>query len=63
MMDKSNTDNLERKSAIILKSAKNTTIILRFHIYPTTPLGQEMTQGQFQADFNRFEFRVLLLLD
>ena len=27
---------------------------------PTPPLGQDMTQGQF---FNRFEFRVFLLLD
>ena len=27
---------------------------------PTPPLGQDMTQGQF---FNRFEFRVVLLLD
>ena len=36
----------------------------RNHIYPTPPLGQDMTQGQFlKAEFNRFEFRVFLLLD
>ena len=29
----------------------------------TPPLGQDMTQGQFLAEFNRFEFRVFLLLD
>ena len=35
-----------------------------YHIYPTPPLGQDMTQGQFfKAEFNRFEFRVFLLLD
>ena len=40
-----------------------------FHTYlPTSPLGQDMTQGQFfKAEFNRFEFevwiRVFLLLD
>ena len=33
-------------------------------IYPTPPLGQDMTQGQFfKAEFNRFDFRVFLLLD
>ena len=33
-------------------------------IYPTPPLGQDMTQGQFfKAEFNRFEFRVFLFLD
>ena len=27
-----------------------------YHIYPTPPLGQDMTQGQFfKAEFNRFE--------
>ena len=32
------------------------------YIYlPTPPLGQDTTQGQ--AEFNRFEFRVFLLLD
>ena len=37
---------------------------INFHIYPTPPLGQDMTQGQFfKAKFNRFEFRVFLLLD
>ena len=31
---------------------------------PTSPLGQDMTQGQFlQRSFNRFEFRVFLLID
>ena len=31
---------------------------------PTPPLGQDMTQRQFfKAEFNRFEFRVFLLLD
>ena len=31
---------------------------------PTPPLGQDMTQGQFfKAEFNRFEFKVFLLLD
>ena len=35
-----------------------------YHIYPTPPLGQDMTQGQFfKRRFNRFEFRVFLLLD
>ena len=36
-----------------------------YHIYPTPPLGQDMTQGQFffYAEFIRFEFRVFLLLD
>ena len=34
-----------------------------YHIYPTPPLGQDMTQGQFLAEFNWFEFRVFLLLD
>ena len=34
------------------------------HIYPTPPLGQDMTQGQFfKAEFNRFHFRVFILLD
>ena len=34
-------------------------------IYPTPLLGQDMTQGQFffKVEFNRFEFRVFLLLD
>ena len=37
---------------------------LRAYPYlPTPPLGQIMTQGQFQAEFNRFECRVFLLLD
>ena len=42
----------------------NSDNILKFyHIYPTHPLGQDMTQGQlFKAEFNRFEFRVFLLL-
>ena len=31
-------------------------------IYPTPPLGQDMTRGQF-FKFYRFEFRVVLLLD
>ena len=30
---------------------------------PTPPLGHDLTQGQFLAEFNRFEFRVFLLLD
>ena len=30
---------------------------------PTVPLGQDMTQGQFLRKFNRFEFKVFLLLD
>ena len=30
---------------------------------PTPPLGQDMTPGHFKAKFNRFEFRVFLLLD
>ncbi len=34
-----------------------------YHIYPTPPLGQDMAQGQFLAEFNRFEFRVFFLLD
>ena len=35
-----------------------------YHIYPTPPLGQDMTQAQFfKAEFNRFEFIVFLLLD
>ena len=34
-----------------------------YPIYPTPRLGQDMTQGQFLAEFNRFEFRVFLLLD
>ena len=35
-----------------------------YHIYPTPPLEQDMTQGQFfLAEFNRFEFKVFLLLD
>ena len=29
---------------------------------PTPPLGQDMTQGQFIAEFNMSEFRVFLLL-
>ena len=38
--------------------------IFKYHIYPTPPLGQDMTQGQFfKTAFNRFEFRVFLLLD
>ena len=32
-----------------------------YHIYPTPPFGQDMIQDQ--AEFNRFEFRVFLLLD
>ena len=39
-------------------------ILSCYHIYPTPPLGQDLTQGQFiSAEFNRFEFRVFLLLD
>ena len=35
-----------------------------YHIYPIPPLRQDMTQGHFfKAEFNRFEFRVFLLLD
>ena len=36
-----------------------------YYLYlPTPPLGQDVTQGQFfKAEFNRFEFRVVLLLD
>ena len=35
-----------------------------WYYLPTPPLGQDMTQGQFfKAEFNRFEFRVFLLLD
>ena len=35
-----------------------------YNIYPTPLLGQDMTQGQlFKRSFNRFEFRVFLLLD
>ena len=30
---------------------------------PTPLLGQDMTQGQFSAEFDRFEFRVFLLID
>ena len=30
---------------------------------PTPPLGQDMTQGQFLVEFNRFDFRVFLLQD
>ena len=33
-----------------------------YYIYPTPPLGQDMTQGQW-AEFIRFEFRVFLLID
>ena len=34
------------------------------HIYPTPPFELDMTQGRFfKAEFNRFEFRVFLLLD
>ena len=34
------------------------------HIYPTPPLGQDITQGQFfKRSLTRFEFRVFLLLD
>ena len=41
-------------------------------LFTTPPLGQDMTQGEFfknwkkkifKAEFNRFEFRVFLLLD
>ena len=43
---------------------KNGGLFCINHIYPTPPLGQDMTQGQFfKAEFNRFEFRVVLLLD
>ena len=34
-----------------------------YPFYRTPPLGQDTAQGQFLAEFNRFEFRVLLLLD
>ena len=30
----------------------------RRYYLPTPPLGQDMTQGQFLSEFNRFEFRV-----
>ena len=33
------------------------------YIYPNPLLGQDMTQGQFLAEFNLFDFRVFLLLD
>ena len=39
-------------------------VVVYIHIYPTPPLGQDMTQGNFfKGEFNRFEFRVFLLLD
>ena len=35
-----------------------------YPIYPTPPLGQDMTQGQFFKQSSAgFEFRVFLLLD
>ena len=33
------------------------------HIYPAPPLGQDMTQGHFFAEFNMFEFKVFILQD
>ena len=36
---------------------------LKLSYLPTPPLGQDMTQGQFLEEFNRFEFRGFLLLD
>ena len=39
------------------------SFIFIYSYLPTPPLGQDMTQGQFLAEFNRFEFRVFLLLD
>ena len=38
--------------------------LITYRIYPTPPLGQDMTQGQFfKTEFKRFEFRLFLLLD
>ena len=35
----------------------------KFHIYPNTLFRQDVTQGQFLAEFNWFEFIVFLFLD
>ena len=43
---------------------KQVCLTIIYHIYPTPPLRQDMTQGQFfNFNLNRFEFRVFLLLD
>ena len=43
----------------------NQLVMLSTYAYlPTTPFGQDMTQGQFfLAKIYRFEFRVFILLD
>ena len=41
---------------------KPNQIYLSIYLSPF-PLGQDMTQGHFKAEFNRFEFRIFLLLD
>ena len=39
-------------------------LLVPIFTYLPTPLrGQDMTQGQFLSEFNKFEFRVFLLLD
>ena len=70
-----NTGNKFAKSLIVEQGGMNgaptktRTLSWKFatlpYLYlPTPPLGQDMTQGQFfKSVFNRFEFRVFLLLD
>ena len=60
-----NNSNTSNYSCIIkLALARLKMLPTNYSYLPTPPLGQDMTQGQFfKAEFNRFEFRVFLLLD
>ena len=63
--------NLQCSSQIDKKKTRPTNWPVTLHLskdriysYLPTPLpGQDVAQGQFEAELNRFEFRVFLLLD
>ena len=58
------TNQMKARTDKIQQNGKCSLSGDRDPIYPTPPLGQDMTQGQFfLAEFSRFEFRVFLLLD
>ena len=48
----------------VIETTKDICCVKKSGSVPTPPLGQDMTQGQFlKVEFNKFEFRVFLLLD
>ena len=52
----------ERETQGIPRYQRNLMMMMISYL-PTPTLGQDMTQGQFLAEFNRFEFRAFFLLD